>query len=149
MNKINFKITTPEKIVYEDQIDQVTLPTKMGEITVLPGHLPIVSSLKAGEILIKKDGQEVPLAVAGGFIELNHNQLVILADNAERAEEIDEIRAEEARQRVAKLIEEKKDQSDVDYTALAARMERELARLKVARKYKNLKPKTEIRREED
>lgn len=147
--KINFKIATPERVVYEDEVDQITLPTKMGEITVLPNHLPLVSSLLAGEILIKKDNEEIPMAVAGGFVELSNNKMVILADNAERAEDIDEARAEEARQKVKTLLEQKRDAAEVDYTALAAKMERELARLRVAKKYRNLKPRPQIKTEED
>ena len=148
--KIKFKIATPEKIVYEDEIDQVTLPTRLGEITVLPNHIPIVSSLAPGEILIKKDGLEVPMSTSGGFVELADNQISILADTAERAEEIDETRAEEARQRVKELMENKQDMAEVDFTALYAKMEKELARLKVARKYKNVgrSPQIKIQDEE-
>src|SRR3989338_4535813 len=100
MDKIKFKIATVERVVYEAEIDQVTLPTKLGEITILPNHIPLVSSLSAGEILIKKDGVEIPLATSGFFVELSDNQIVILADTAERLEEIDQQRAEQARQRV-------------------------------------------------
>lgn len=145
--KIKFKIATPERVVYEAEVDQVTLPTKMGEITVLPDHLPIVSSLSAGEILIKKDGQETPLAVSGGFIEFNNNQMAILADTAERVEEIDEARAEAGRARVAKILEKQRGVEAVDFTALAAKMEKELARLKVARKYKTARPGIRIEKE--
>jgi len=135
--KIKFKIATPERVVYEDEIDQITLPTKMGEITVLPHHLPLVSALQPGEILLKKDGQEVPMAVSGGFVELHDNELVILADTAERMEEIDEQRAELARARVQELLADRQSAEAVDFTALAAKMEKELARLKVVRKYKH------------
>ncbi len=147
MRKINFKIATPERIVYQDEVDQVTLPTKMGEITVLPNHLPLVSSLNPGEILIKKGEAEVPLAVSGGFMELNNNQMVILADTAERVEEIDAERAEAGRARVKDLLEQKRGEEAVDYTALAAKLEKELARLKVARKYKTARPGIRIEKE--
>lgn len=141
--KIKLKIVTPEKTVYEDEIDQITLPTKSGEITILPNHIPLVSSLKPGEILIKKGSEEIPLATAGGFIEVAENSLTILADSAERLEEIDEARAEEARRRAEELMKkhgEAKDVEAVDYAALSAKLERELARLKVVRKYRKLKP---------
>jgi len=146
--KIKFKIATPEKVVYEDEVDEVILPTQLGEIGVLPNHLPIVSSLSAGEILIKKDGQETPLAVSGGFVEFNNNQMTILADTAERVEEIDEQRAEAARARVQELLSQQRDRESVDFTGLAAKMERELARLKVARKYKGHKAGPQIKVEE-
>ncbi len=147
--KIKFKIATPEKVVYEEEIDQITLPTKMGEITVLPNHLPLVSSLNPGEILIKKDKEEIPMAISGGFVELNNNQMVILADTAERVEEIDVERAEQARQKAKDLLEKKQDADEVDFTALAAKMEKEMARLRVAKKYKKIKARPQIKREED
>ena len=110
--KIKFKIVTPEKVVFEDEIDQISLPTKMGEITVLANHVPLVSSLNPGEILIKKNKEEIPMAVSGGFVELNNNQMVILADTAERVEEIDVERAEQARQKAKDLLDKKQDADD-------------------------------------
>jgi F-type H+-transporting ATPase subunit epsilon len=149
MAKIKFKIATPEKIVYEDEIDQIVLPTKMGEVTILPGHIPLVSSLVPGEVLIKRDNQEAPMAVSGGFVEFNNNNLVILADTAERVEEIDEARAEEARAKVKKLLNKRQDIDEVGFASLAAKMEKELARLKVVKKYKKLRKGPQIRIEED
>lgn len=137
MSSIKFKIITPEKVVYESEISQVTLPTQQGEITILPNHLPLVSVLQPGELIIKKDNQEIAMAVSGGFVQVKKNEVVVLADTAEQAEEIDEARAEEARQRARKLMAEYKDKEAVEYTALAAKIEKELARLKVARKRKH------------
>jgi F-type H+-transporting ATPase subunit epsilon len=147
--KIKFKIATPEKVVYQDEIDQITLPTTTGEITILPNHLPLVSTLKAGEVLIKKDKLEIPLAVSGGFLEFADNQLTILADTAERIEEIDEARAEQGRAKAKESMEKRQDQEAVDFTALSAKMEKELARLKVARKYRHLRRGPQIKREEE
>jgi len=147
--KIKFKIVTPERIVYEDEIDQITLPTKVGEITILPNHIPLVSSLRPGEVLIKKDKHEVPMAISGGFAEFNDNQLIILADTAERVEEIDEKRADEARQRVKELLEKRQEQENIDFTALATKLEKELARLKVAKKYKHIRTTPQIKIEKD
>lgn len=135
MPKINFKIVTPERIVYEANIDQVSLPTAMGEITVLPNHLPLVSMLAAGELLVKIGKEEIPLAVAGGFVEIGQNKIVVLADSADRVEEIDEKRAEEARKRAEELLKTKKMDTE-EYATLAAHIERELAKLKVARKHR-------------
>jgi F-type H+-transporting ATPase subunit epsilon len=137
--KIKFKIATPERVVYEDTVDQITLPTKLGEITILPNHIPLVSFLVPGEVLIKKGNDEIPLAVSGGFIEFAENKLTILADTAERAEELEETKIEEARKNVEELLAKKQDMDDVVYAGLAVQMERELARLKVVRKYKNSK----------
>jgi F-type H+-transporting ATPase subunit epsilon len=135
MQKIKFKIVTPEKTVFEDEIDQVTLPTQEGEITVLANHIPLISVLQAGELVVKKDDEEIAMAVSGGMIEVRKNEITILADTAERAEEIDVKRAEEARERAEKLKDEKIRMDETEYAAVAALMERNLARIKVARKH--------------
>lgn len=136
MNKLYFQIITPEKIVYEDEITQVTIPTKQGQITVLSHHIPLISILEPGELIIKKDGQEAPLFVSGGFVEVRKgNKIVILADSAEYAHEIDEERAEQARAR-ALALQKEKFTDDVKFMEASASLERALARLKVARKHR-------------
>ena len=140
MSKIKFKIVTPERVVYENEVDQATIPTAEGQITVLPNHIPLMSILTAGELILKKNGEDIPMAVSSGFIQVNKNEIVILADTAERAEEIDEARAEEARLRAKKLMQEVKNKEDVSYTALVAKMEREVARLNVLRRRRKRPP---------
>ncbi len=136
---INFKIVTPEKIVYQDEVQQVSIPTMSGEITVLPNHIPLVSILRAGEMRVKdKEGEHI-MAVAGGFLEMRgNNELIILADNVERAEEIDIERAKQARERAIKQMEEAKNQQDVDFAKLRAVLDREMNRIRVGRKYKKI-----------
>ena len=137
---MHFQITTPERQVFADEVTQVSLMTTMGEITVLPHHIPLVCNLVPGEVKYKKNDQELSIAVSGGFAEVRPDgSVVILADTAEHAHEIDLTRAEEARARAAKLMEEARDKEDVNYTALAAQMEKELARLRVGKKYRKLK----------
>jgi F-type H+-transporting ATPase subunit epsilon len=132
---MKLRIITPEKIVFEEDIDQVTLPTKDGEITVLPHHVPLVSIVQPGEILIKKNAVDIPLAVSGGMVQVLPGEIILLADSAERVEEIIEERAEHARERARALLEEKRH--DVtEYALLAAKIEKETARLKVARKHR-------------
>ena len=133
--KIKFKIVTPEKTVYDDSVDQVTLPTQEGEITVLPEHIPLISVLAPGELVAKKGDVEIAMAVSGGIIEVQKNEITILADTAERAEEIDLARAEEARRKAEGLKEERIRMDDTEYAAAAALLERNLARIKVARKH--------------
>lgn len=134
--KIKFKIATPERVVYEAEVDQVTCPTQMGEITILPNHIPLVANLKPGELKIVENGEPRHIAVAGGFIEVRpKNEVVILADAAEYEEEINLARAEEARERASKLMKEK-IQSEEEYAEVLAALERSLARIKVARKRK-------------
>lgn len=134
-SKIKFKIVTPERTVYENEIDQITLPTADGEITVLPNHIPLISILIPGELSVKKDGKEIAMAVSGGMIEVRANEMTILADTAERAEEIDLTRAEEARKRAEKLKDEKIRMDETEFATAAAIFEKNLARIKVARKH--------------
>ncbi|HEX8974181.1 MAG TPA: F0F1 ATP synthase subunit epsilon [Patescibacteria group bacterium] len=133
--KIKLKITTPEKIVFEKEVDQITLPVLDGQVTILPGHRSYIAALKAGEIMLKSEGKEMELAVSGGFIELHDNVLVVLADTAEHAAEIDVKRAEEARDRAEQLKQEKVSMDEVEYARVAAAIEKEAARVRVARKH--------------
>lgn len=137
MQHIKFKIVTPEKAVIDEEVYQVTLPVLDGEVTILPNHVPYIGAIKAGEIIVRKesDGEEISLATSGGFAEFHDNTLSILADTAERAEEIDLARAEEARTRAALLQKERITMDDEEYARTAAMIEKELARVKVARKH--------------
>ncbi|MBI2444453.1 MAG: F0F1 ATP synthase subunit epsilon [Candidatus Magasanikbacteria bacterium] len=137
---MKFQIITPERPVFSEEIKQVSLPTVEGEITVLPHHVPLVTLLKPGELRYIKDSQEQTLAVSGGFAEVRPDgSVVILADTAEHAAAIDLTRAEEAKARAEKLMSEARHRDDVDYTALASKLEKELARLRVGQKYKKIK----------
>ncbi len=134
---LKFKIVTPESVVYEDEIFQVTIPTMEGEITVLPMHIPIISVLQAGELKIKDKDGEHPIAVAGGFLEVRGNsEIIILADNAERAGDIDLDRAEAARKRAQEQLEKAGKESNVDFAKLQAVIDREMNRIRVGKKYR-------------
>ena len=139
MAKLKFKIATPERVVYESEVDSVTCPTEMGEVTVLPNHIPLVANLKAGELKTLRDGEEKFFALSGGFLEVRpRNEIVILADTAEASDEIDIARAQEARQRAKKIMAEE-FRSEEEYATTVAALDRSLARLKVAkRKYKDV-----------
>ncbi|MFA6427365.1 MAG: F0F1 ATP synthase subunit epsilon [Candidatus Magasanikbacteria bacterium] len=137
---LKLKIATPEKVVYENDILQVSIPTTTGEITVLPHHIPLVSVLVAGELKIKDKNGENIIAVAGGFLEVrSNNEIIILADNAERAEDIDIERAEQARQRAEEQMKQFKSIEDIDFAKLQAVIDREMNRVRVGKKYKNVK----------
>ncbi len=131
---MTLKIITPEREVFSDDVSHVTLPTAAGEITVLVHHIPLVGIVKPGEILIKKGDDVIPLAVSGGMLRVHESGLEILADSAERVEEIIEERAQAAHDAAKKLLEEKKYDA-TEYAAIAAKMEKEMARLKVKRKW--------------
>lgn len=132
-SKLKFEIITPERVVLKDEVDQITLPTAEGEITVLPNHIPLIGVLRPGEIVAKKDREEIAMSCSGGFIEVTGDKVLILADTAEKAEELVEVEILKAKERAQKIIEEK--QVDAErYADAAASLERELARLKVVRK---------------
>jgi F-type H+-transporting ATPase subunit epsilon len=134
-SKINFKIVTSEKTVYEDVIDQATFMTTDGQITILPNHRSYITSLESGEAMVRIKGEEVFLSISGGFIEFHNNTLIVLADTAERAEEIDLARAEEARKRAEELKKEAISMDDEDYARVAAAIQKESARIRVAKKH--------------
>lgn len=137
MSKLRIKVVTPERVVFEDEVDSVTTMTEMGEITVLPGHIPLVASLRAGEMRLKKGTEEELLATSTGFIEVRPNsEVIVLADTAERAEELELKAIEEARDRARALLDEKRQADDVSFADAAAALERELARYRVAMKKK-------------
>jgi len=136
---IKFKIITPERTVFESEVSQVTLPVSEGEVTILPSHRPYIASLESGEIVLKTNTsgieEETSLVVSGGFIEFNENSLIVLADTAERAEEIDLKRAEEARARAEELKKNRIDMDETDYARVAAAIQKESARIRVAQKH--------------
>lgn len=133
-NKISFKIVTPERSVYEAEVDSATLPVSDGQVTILANHRPYIASLKPGEIMLRKEGEEIHLATSGGFVEFNNNILTLLADTAEHAAEVDTKRAEEARERAEEIKKQKISMSDMEYARVAAAIEKEMARLRVAKK---------------
>ncbi len=136
---MKFKIVTPEKVIYENEITQVSIPTTSGEITVLPHHIPLVSVLAAGELKIKDKDGEHHIAVSGGFLEVKgNNEIIILADHAERAEEVDLQKAEEARARAEEQMKNIKNVQDVDFAKLQAVIDREVNKMRVAKKYRNI-----------
>jgi F-type H+-transporting ATPase subunit epsilon len=135
-NKIKIKIVTPERTVFEEEIDQITLPVTDGQVTILPDHTSYIASLKAGEIYFKKDGKETDIATSGGFVEFDKNNLVVLADSADRAEEIDIEAAEKAKKRAEELMKTRETMDDEEYARVAAAIERESAKIKLARKHR-------------
>ncbi|MEP7162556.1 MAG: ATP synthase F1 subunit epsilon [Candidatus Moraniibacteriota bacterium] len=142
MKTLKLKVVTPERSVTEIEATSVMLPIEDGEVTILPDHEPYIGSLKAGEILFRRGGEDEKgsaesLAVSGGFVEFCENTLTVLADTAERAEEIDLSRAEEARKRAEQLMKERTVMSEEEYAFVAAALEKEWARIKVARKHRS------------
>lgn len=138
MRSINLKIVTPEKLLVEEEVYSVTLPAESGEITVLPDHIPYIGTLRSGEIFFRRTKEAEPesFATSGGFVELHGNTLSLLVDTAERAEEIDLDRAEEGRKKAEELAKNQHALDEAEYARVAASLEKEFARLRVARKYR-------------
>jgi len=140
MKLFKFEIVTPERIVLKEEVRQIVVPTTSGEITVLPGHIPLISSLESGVIEVKNEKGDVRvMSVSGGFLEVLKKKVVILADTAERAEELDEERIDEARRRAE---DSKKDIRTFDkerFANISAKMAKELARSKAAKRWRKIK----------
>lgn len=138
MKLLDFELTTPERVAVRAKIRQVSIPTTEGEITVLPDHLPLVAPIAAGELrLVEENGDEMLLAVSGGFVTVHPgNRLAILADTAERAEELDFKVIEEAMKRAEQVLAEKHDDEE-RFADATAGLARELARWKVVRKHRD------------
>jgi len=137
--QLKLKIITPETTILEEMVDQVTLPTTEGEITVLPMHIALVSALKSGDIVAKKDGEVIPIAVVGGFIEIKNDEVAVLADFAEHVSHISEDAVAKAKARAEELKKMKDNGEVVDFEHFEAELERSLTRVKVADKWKNKK----------
>ncbi len=132
MASIKIEVITGERVVYADDVDKVVAPGVVGQLGILPRHAPLLTTLQPGELIVRKGGDEVSMVVSGGFVEVQPDKVIVLADTAERAEEIDEARAAAARQRALERIEAERDR--VDVVRAEASLRRSLARLKVAEK---------------
>lgn len=128
---IHLEIVTAERVVLSDDVDMISAPTKDGRVGILPRHAPLLTILEPGELGIVKGGVRTPFAVSGGFMEVLPTRVTILADTVERADEIDEARAEQARRQA----EERKQlaQSERDLALAEAKLRKEMVRLQVSR----------------
>ncbi len=135
MTKLQVQLVTPERTVLSTELDSLSCPTTTGQITILPGHLPLVSNLAVGELIAKNQGEEHNIHVAGGFVQIQpDNKIIILADAAEHFYEIDEQQVEAAIKR-AKETMAQASLADEEYAMAAMSLERSLSRLHIARKH--------------
>lgn len=130
--KIKLDVVTAERPVFSDEVDFVIAPGSMGELGILPRHCPLLTTLEVGEIRVRKDGNEYAIFTSGGFMEVLPDRITILANTAERAEDIDEARVLEARQRAEALMASRT--ADVDFAQAEAALRRAVVRLKVAKR---------------
>jgi F-type H+-transporting ATPase subunit epsilon len=128
---IDLTIVTPERSLVHEQVDELEIPGAAGYFGVLPGHAALFSELKIGEFGYRKGNQWYFLAVAWGFVEIQSNQVRVLAETAERAQEIDVERATRAKERAEQMISKG---GDIDYEVALVALERAVIRIQVSRK---------------
>jgi F-type H+-transporting ATPase subunit epsilon len=129
---LKLEIVTPEAVVYSQDVHMVTLPAVDGQIGVYPLHIPLMTQIVPGEIIVKKDNHESFLAVGEGLVQITSGSVSIVTDMAVAAENIDEAKVEEARQRAAARLQEKL--SDEEVATVNASLARSLAQLQVKRR---------------
>ncbi len=129
---LKLEIVTPEAKTYSEDVEMVTLPGVEGEMGIYPMHVPLMTQIVAGELAVRKDGRDYFLAIGEGFVEITADRVAIMTDMAIRAEQIDEAKVEEARQRAEARLAEKLD--DEEAALVSAALMHSLAQLKVKRR---------------
>jgi F-type H+-transporting ATPase subunit epsilon len=129
-NTLHVEVVTAERELYNGEADLVSAPGSEGRLGILPRHAALLTTLAPGALNIKLGGAEEPIFVSGGFLEVSNNSVIVLADTAELAEEIDEARAEEARRQARERLAQA--QSDTERAELLGALERAMTRLRVA-----------------
>jgi len=133
MSSLKIDIVTAERVVYSAEADIVIAPGVEGQLGILPHHAPLMTILQAGELVVRRGGEEESLAISGGFLEVRPDRVIVLADQAERAEEIDIARAEEARKRAEQRLADR-HAPGLDAARAELALRRAVARLTVAEK---------------
>lgn len=127
MSTIKLDIVSAERLVFSEDVEAVVAPGVEGQLGILPHHAPLMTMLQPGDLWVRKEGAEICLAISGGFLEVRPDRVIILADTAERAEEIDVTRAEEAMRRAQERLQH--PIPEMDLARAEAAMRRALARL--------------------
>jgi len=131
-------IVTPERLIYSGIVDVVVVPGVIGEMSILPNHCPLMTLLRCGELRIRKGGEEIAVAIGGGFLEVRSDRIVVLADLAERDDEIDARKVEEAKLLAEQSLSKRKT-TIKDKAEMEAALRFELTRLKIAERHKKKK----------
>ncbi len=141
--QLQLKIVTPEKLILEDLVEYVVVPTTEGEITILPDHVPLIATLASGDIVAYEGGEHIPMAVVGGFIEVKNvngnTEVAVLADFAEHVGDITDEAINIARTRAEELRKQAENKEVVDFEHFATELERSLTRVKIADKWRTKK----------
>jgi F-type H+-transporting ATPase subunit epsilon len=135
MDTLRLEIVTPDAVAYSDDVEMVTLPGVEGQLGILPQHVPLMTQMVPGEMIVRKNGQDRFLAVGEGFVEITGDHVAILTDLAIAAENIDEAKAEEARQRAQARLKEKLSAEEV--ASVNAALARSLAQIRVKRRQRS------------
>jgi F-type H+-transporting ATPase subunit epsilon len=133
-NTLKLEIVTPEAKIYSEDVELVTLPASEGEMGVYPMHVPLMTQVNSGELVVRKDGQDHFLAIGEGFVEITGDHVAVLTDMAMKADDIDEAQAEQARKRAEARLAEKL--SDEEQATVQASLMHSLAQLKVKRRHR-------------
>ncbi len=144
MKQLKLKIITPERLILEEMVEQVTLPTTLGEITILPDHVPLITEIESGDIVALANGEYVPMAIAGGFLEVKKDEsgvtnVVVLADFAEHVSELSEKKIEQAKKRAEELYKQMENKEHVDFEHFESELERSITRIKISDKWRSRK----------
>ena len=142
--QLQLKIITPERLIIDEMVDIVTIPTTDGEMGILKDHIPLVTGLASGDIVAEVDGEHVPFAVSGGFVEVKRledggTQVAILAEFAEHVSEISDQAIIEAKLRAEELKKQSENKEIVDFEHFEAELERSLNRVRIADKWRTKK----------
>lgn len=129
--KLTLEMVTPYKKVLSQEVDEITAPGTVGELGLLPGHTPLLTTLKIGELSYKQDGKQFHVAVNWGYLEVGDDKVTILVDTAEKADEIDLERAKAALGRAEEALKTL-SQEDVNFATMEAALQRALIRIQVA-----------------
>jgi F-type H+-transporting ATPase subunit epsilon len=143
MSKIHLKIITPEKLILDEMVDAVSIPTTEGEITVLPEHIPLIATIASGDIVAIVNSEHMPVAVVGGFVEVkkveSKTEVAILADFAEHVANLSDEMIVKAKARAEELKKQAENKEIVDFEHFESELERSLTQVRIADKWKNRK----------
>ena len=131
---LKLEIVTPESIIYSEDVEMVTLPGSEGEAGIYPNHVPLMTKVQAGEIIVNRGGTEEVVAISEGFAEITGDHIAILTDNAANSSDIDEAAAEEARAKAEQRLEEGGDISEEEAKALTQAILYSQAQIKAKRR---------------
>ncbi len=131
--KLKLEMVTPYKQVLSEEVDELTLPGLIGELGILPGHTPLLTTLRVGEMSYKKGGQQYHVAVNWGYVEIDEDAITVLVDTAEKSDEIDLARAKAALGRAEEALKTM-SQEDKSYAVMEAALQRAMIRIQVAGK---------------